>query len=49
MTQFKEAYPEFELEDDLFRQGGASVMDSFFHRQYTRRSKPNKGKETISG
>jgi hypothetical protein len=49
MAQFKEAYLDFELKDKLFRQGGGSVMDSFFHRQYTRRSKTNKGKGFISG
>jgi hypothetical protein len=36
-------------EDELFRQGGGSVMNSFFHRQYMRRSKTSKGKESISG
>jgi hypothetical protein len=37
LKQFKEAYPEFKLEDELFRQGGCSVMDSSFHKQYTHR------------
>jgi hypothetical protein len=49
MEQFKEAYPDFELEDELFHQGGGSAMDSFFHRQYMRRSRSSKGKEPISG
>jgi hypothetical protein len=48
MQQFKEAYPAFELEDELFRHGGGSVMDSF-HHQYSRRSRTSKGKESISG
>jgi hypothetical protein len=49
LEQFKEAYPEFKLENELFRQGGGSVMDSFFHKQYTRRRKPIKDQEPISG
>jgi hypothetical protein len=32
MAQIKEAYLDFELEDELFRQGEGSVMNSFFHR-----------------
>jgi hypothetical protein len=49
MQPFKEAYPDFELENELFHHGGGSVMNSFFHRQYTHRSMPSKGKEAISG
>jgi hypothetical protein len=30
IDQFKDAYPEFQLEDELFRQAGGSVMDTFF-------------------
>jgi hypothetical protein len=48
LEQFKEAYPDFKLEDELFHQGEGSVMDSF-HRQYTRRRKPTKDQEPISG
>jgi hypothetical protein len=48
LEQFKEAYPEFKLEDELFRQGGGSAMDSF-HQQYTRRRKPIKDQGPISG
>ncbi|WVZ89350.1 hypothetical protein U9M48_035770 [Paspalum notatum var. saurae] len=33
LEQFKEAYPQFQLEDELFSQGGRSVMDAFFGRQ----------------
>jgi hypothetical protein len=36
---FKEAYPDFQLEDKLFRQEGGNVMDSYFHNQYRRRKK----------
>jgi hypothetical protein len=49
LEQFKEVYPEFQLEDELFRQGGGSVMDFFFHRQYMRRRKPTKDQGAISG
>jgi hypothetical protein len=49
LEQFKDAYLEFKLEDELFRQGGGSVMDSFFHQQYTRRRKPIKDQAPISG
>jgi hypothetical protein len=33
----KEAYPDFQLEDKLFRQEGGNVMDSYFHNQYSRK------------
>jgi hypothetical protein len=46
--QFKETYLEFKLEDELFCQGGGSVMDSF-HKQYTCRRKPIKDQWPISG
>jgi hypothetical protein len=48
LEQFKEAYPKFKLENELFRQGGGSVMDSF-HQRYTRRRKPIKDQGLISG
>jgi hypothetical protein len=32
LEAFKEAYPEFQLEDKLFRQEGRNVMDSYFHK-----------------
>jgi hypothetical protein len=48
LEEFKEAYPEFLLEDKLFQQeGGGNVMDSYFGKQYRRRIR--KGKEAISG
>jgi hypothetical protein len=47
-TGTMDAYPEFKLEDELFHQGGGSVMDSFFHQQYTRRRKPIKDQGPIS-
>jgi hypothetical protein len=35
LEQFKEAYPEFQLEDKLFQMGGGGdVMDQYFGRQY---------------
>jgi hypothetical protein len=40
LEQFKEAYPDFKLEDELFRLGGGgSVVDSFFDQQYGRSPK----------
>jgi hypothetical protein len=30
LDAFKEAYPDFQLEDKLFRQEGGNVMDSYF-------------------
>jgi hypothetical protein len=37
IDQFKEAYPEFQLEDELFRHAGGIVMDTFFGKQYERK------------
>jgi hypothetical protein len=39
LEQFKEAYPDFKLEDELFRLGGGSVVDAFFDQQYGRSPK----------
>jgi hypothetical protein len=39
LIQFKEAYPDFKLEDELFCQKGGNVMDSFFGKQFRRRNK----------
>jgi hypothetical protein len=39
LEQFKEDCPEFQLEDELFRQGGGSVIDMFFGKKYVRRPK----------
>jgi hypothetical protein len=41
LEEFKEAYPEFQLEGKLFQPGGGNVMDQFFGKQYRRR--PKKG------
>jgi hypothetical protein len=49
LEQFKEGFADFELEDELFRQGGGSVVDTFLHKQYLPRKRPTKGKEPISG
>jgi hypothetical protein len=38
LQQFKEDYPNVKLEDELFRQEGGSVVDSF-GRQYVRRDR----------
>jgi hypothetical protein len=37
LKQFKEAHPDFQLEDELFVGEGGSVMDAFYGCQYTRR------------
>jgi hypothetical protein len=35
---FKDAYPSFKLEDELFVKDGRNVIDAFVGRQYKRRS-----------
>jgi hypothetical protein len=32
-------FPEFQLEDELFRQAGGNDVDRFFARQYVRKNK----------
>jgi hypothetical protein len=39
LDAFKEAYPDFQLKDKLFRQEGGSVMDSYFQKRYSKRKK----------
>ena len=39
LESFKERYPSFQLEDELFRKEGGSVVDSFVGRTYERRKK----------
>jgi transcriptional regulator GlxA family with amidase domain len=39
LEDFKERYPEFKLEDELFNQAGGSVMDSMFGKQFRHRTK----------
>ncbi|CAN6198913.1 unnamed protein product [Urochloa humidicola] len=46
LQTFKETYPDFKLEDELFCQEGGSVMDSF-GKQYRRQNK--KKEDTASG
>ena len=41
LESFKERYPSFQLEDELFRKEGGSVVDSFVGRTYERRRKKN--------
>jgi hypothetical protein len=41
LDTFKDVYPDFQLEDKLFRQEGGNVMDSYFRNQYSRRKKPS--------
>jgi hypothetical protein len=51
LNQFKEERPEFQLEDELFRLEGGSVVDSFFGQKYSRRKKKDSMAtgEAISG
>jgi hypothetical protein len=46
LQDFKDDYLEFQLEDELFRQTGGSVVDTFFNKQYIRRKKAS---EVTSG
>jgi hypothetical protein len=39
IDRFKEDYPKFQLEDELFRHSGGNVVDSFFGKQYSHRKK----------
>jgi hypothetical protein len=37
LDQFKEDFPAFQLEDELFRQAGGSVVDAIFGKKYSRK------------
>jgi len=37
LEEFKEEYPNFKLEDELFCHEGGSVMDTFFGKKFQRR------------
>jgi hypothetical protein len=37
LKSFKDAYPSFKLEDELFVKDGRNVIDVFVGRQYKRR------------
>ena len=39
LQEFKDRYSDFKLEDELFGQGGGSVVDTIFGKKYQRRSK----------
>jgi hypothetical protein len=39
LEDFKQDYPEFQLEDELFSRLGGSVVDAFYGRQFSRRKK----------
>jgi hypothetical protein len=41
LEQFKEAYPDFQLEDELFRQAGGSVIDTFFGKKHYGAASPD--------
>ena len=37
VSEFTQEHPEFQLEDELFRKKGESVVDAFVGRTYSRR------------
>lgn len=39
LEQFKESFPDFQLEDKLFSYGEGSVVDRFFGNKFQRRKK----------
>jgi hypothetical protein len=39
VPEFKEAFPSFQLMDELFHNGEGSVVDAFIGRPYQRRAK----------
>jgi hypothetical protein len=39
VSEFKEVFPSFQLEDELFHNGGESVVDAFIGKQYQCRPK----------
>ena len=39
LREFKDCHPDFKLEDELFSQGGGSVVDTFFGKKYQHRKK----------
>jgi len=48
LEDFKEAYPEFQLEDELFRKEGGSVADAFVGITYRRTRLKKKDSPTTS-
>ena len=40
VTEFTQEHPEFQLEDELFRKEGGSVVDAFVGRTYSRHKRP---------
>lgn len=37
LNWFREAYPDYQLEDELFQKEGGSIVDAFVGKQYARR------------
>jgi hypothetical protein len=49
VPEFKDAYPSFQLKDELFSiWGGGSVVDAFIRRKYQRRPKPREAQPAQS-
>jgi hypothetical protein len=49
LHQFKEAHPEFQLADVLFRVEGGNVVDSFFGQKYTRKKESQAAQGPFGG
>jgi len=49
LDEFRETYPEFQLEDELFREEGGNVVDAFVGIQYRRRNKGSSAGPSSSG
>jgi hypothetical protein len=39
LETFKEAHPDFQLEDELFAMKGGNVLDAFIGRKFSQRKK----------
>ena len=48
LEEFKETYPDFQLEDKLFSKEGGNVVDAFTGVQYVRRKKKQETVATSS-
>ena len=49
LDEFKATYPEFQLEDELFRKEGGNVVDAFVGIQYRRKKKGKAADPSSSG
>jgi hypothetical protein len=50
VLEFKDAYPSFQLEDELFLNlGGGGVVDAFIGKMYQRQPKPGRAQLAPEG